>query len=277
MTDPPDHFPYRCLPLATANSLGWDILNPVTVVARWNGGPGKADLTVRSASGKGHCACSHFGIGVLTFTMGHLFRTSPGVAMLVLPPVNFRLRGATGLIGYVETDWLPATFTYNYLLDRPGEDVVFEAGMPICRILPYPRGWVTSFDCRLLDVSERPEIEADHRRWERARSDFNRELSVPGSEAASQKWQRDYFLGGGDKGTTGLWPKAAGHETRIRCPPFQDLRRSGRTSLPQERDLRRVNVSQPGMPPVWIWVRRSLGESLFSAKQDGSGSPPGGL
>ena len=37
---------YRCLPLAAANELGWDILMPGTVEASWNGGKGKEDLTI---------------------------------------------------------------------------------------------------------------------------------------------------------------------------------------------------------------------------------------
>ena len=36
----PDRFAYRCLPLAIANQVGWDILSPVSFSARWNGRDG---------------------------------------------------------------------------------------------------------------------------------------------------------------------------------------------------------------------------------------------
>ena len=37
MEDTVDRFAYRCLPVAIANQVGWDILCPVAFTAKWNG------------------------------------------------------------------------------------------------------------------------------------------------------------------------------------------------------------------------------------------------
>ena len=51
---------------------------------------------------------------------------------------------AQPLEGIVETDWLPATFTMNWRLTRPNYPVHFEAGDPICMVVPVPRGLAES-------------------------------------------------------------------------------------------------------------------------------------
>ena len=44
----PDRQPYRCLPLSMANSTGWEILCPMDIKIKWNGGPGKNDITLKT-------------------------------------------------------------------------------------------------------------------------------------------------------------------------------------------------------------------------------------
>ena len=43
----PDRFGYRCLPLAIANQVGWEILNPVPFTARWNGKDGLDAIKIK--------------------------------------------------------------------------------------------------------------------------------------------------------------------------------------------------------------------------------------
>ena len=40
----PGRFAYRCLPLAIANQIGWEILNQTPFTARWNGKEGLLSL-----------------------------------------------------------------------------------------------------------------------------------------------------------------------------------------------------------------------------------------
>ena len=49
MDDFPNEEIYRCLPMTIANALGWDILCPVPLEIRWNGGPAVTDLTIKAS------------------------------------------------------------------------------------------------------------------------------------------------------------------------------------------------------------------------------------
>ena len=73
-----DHFANRCLPLLIANQTGWDVLCPVEFRARWNGKPAKEGVEIRFRGEESELVSAHFGSGVLTFTLGYLFRTSKG-------------------------------------------------------------------------------------------------------------------------------------------------------------------------------------------------------
>ena len=44
MTDSPESFAYRCLPLNIANAHGWEILSPCAFAAQWNGSMTPADI-----------------------------------------------------------------------------------------------------------------------------------------------------------------------------------------------------------------------------------------
>ncbi len=70
--DLPERFAYRCLPLAIANQVGWEILNPVPFTARWNGKDGLDAIAIKFHDESSALIGSHFGHGVLTFSMGYL-------------------------------------------------------------------------------------------------------------------------------------------------------------------------------------------------------------
>src|SRR5689334_3714559 len=71
-----DKFPYRCLPLVTANQYGWEILSTHHVRATWDGTSDAEGVTVENLYGDGELHCSsHFGEGVVTFEIPYIFRT----------------------------------------------------------------------------------------------------------------------------------------------------------------------------------------------------------
>jgi hypothetical protein len=213
-------FPYRCLPLVIANSFGWDIINPVSFTAVWNGGANPKDVSVLFPGNKrSSIVCTHFGHGVLTFTLGHLFRTSSGVNLYVKGPPNEPRDGIMALEGIVETDFSPATFTMNYLFTQKNKEVIFEAGESYCRIFPIPRMMTEVFSPEIRGLDDNPELQRLHMNWRKERDEFNKGLAIPGSEYVEKGWQKDYFQGGGK-----LFPKLEDHQTRLRQPEFKDCR-----------------------------------------------------
>jgi len=209
-------FAYRCLPLNIANAHGWLILNPTPFIAVWNGGMGLDAVTVQSMrKDSPMLAESHFGEGVLTFSVNGLFRTEPGYDLLVTGPVNEPKDGICPLTGIVETDWAPFTFTMNWKFTRKQTPVAFERDEPFCMIFPVLRGMVESAEPEFRMLEKELEIAATYRAWADGRRDFNRDLKVSGSTAQKTKWQKDYFRGDSRFGSG-----PDDHRTKLRPKPF---------------------------------------------------------
>jgi hypothetical protein len=189
-----DGFAYRCLPLNIANAHGWLLLNTVPFIARWDGGSGLDAVTVTAGSGA-ILASSHFGFGVLTFHANALFRTEPGYDLMVTGPLNEPKDGIQPLAGVVESDWGPFTFTMNWKFTRKLFPVAFERDEPFCMIFPLKRGLVEAVEPEIRALESDPELRTAYLAWADSRSDFNKALRLPGSEAQAQKWQKDYFRG----------------------------------------------------------------------------------
>ncbi len=58
-----------------------------------------------------------------------------------------------------------------------------------------------------------------YKQWAESRARFNRDLKVPGSEAARKGWQKDYV-----RGTTPDGVRAAGHQTKLKLREFNNNR-----------------------------------------------------
>ena len=232
--------PYRCLPLVIANQAGWFVPCPVSFSAYWDGGPSKenveinferpaakadlsdlfspivvsADVPNPAIQGDARIS-SHFGSGIVTFSIPYLFRSPPGINLWVKGPTNYIKDGVQPLEGIVETDWLPATFTMNWKLTRPHNAVRFERGEPICMVVPVPRGLAERLEPVYVPLDANPELSREYREWERSRSAFNTDLSLQRPDVVRRGWQRDYM-----KGRTVSGQQAQEHQTKLQLLEF---------------------------------------------------------
>lgn len=211
----PQRAPYRCLPLNIANQNGWWITAPVSIEAFWYGGERVTDVEIRFRDRPHSFVSSHFGNGVVTFSVPFVFRTPPGINLWVKGPSNFPRDGATALEGVVETDWAVSTFTMNWKLTRPNEWIPFGAGEPFCQIVPVPRGLTESFTPDLKVIDANPELADGYRNWAADRRGFLSALSARDPDAIKRGWQKDYTQGKTPTGAT-----FAGHQTRLDVKPF---------------------------------------------------------
>lgn len=188
-----NHFARRCLPLTIANGLGWVIPSPVTFIAQLvasHGQPNDIAITFPSVEDRklyGHALQSHFGNQILTIQPPWLFTTDvEGTGLLVRGAPNCMKDGATALEGFVETWWLPFTFTMNWRLtsNRP---IAFEAGFPLAFLQPFPPSTVT--DCKpvLTQLQHGSQLANDYGEWSRSRNAFNAD---PGRQPS--EWQKLY-------------------------------------------------------------------------------------
>ncbi|SOX56704.1 hypothetical protein MAAFP003_5412 [Mycobacterium ahvazicum] len=212
-----DRFANRCLPLLMANQAGWLVLNTARVRARWNGGPGQDSIEFdHGDSAPTFRPASHFGHGIITWSLPFLFRTPPGFNLLVRGPANCPKHGIAALEGLVETDWSPATFTLNWKFTRPRVWATFEADEPVGMLVPQRRGELDAFVPKTVSIAAAPdELRTAYHTWWQNRRAFNTDLQYRGSFARQAGWQKDYFRGKLPDGSA-----AAEHETRMRLRPF---------------------------------------------------------
>jgi hypothetical protein len=195
-----EKFAYRCLPLVMANHAGWIITSPLSFMATWDGGKHAEGLKLRFPDGEGRNARqinSHFGEGVLTFSLPWLFRTSPGYGLWVRGPSNSYKDGATPLDGIVETDWAPYTFTMNWRITKKNQGVFFQKGEAIAMLIPIPLGMLEDVTPTLREIGEDERLRADFEAFKTGRSGALDKLKAT-SEAV---WQMDYMRGKGPDGT----------------------------------------------------------------------------
>lgn len=207
MDDTNEHFANRCLPLTIANQHGWDILCSHDIQATWNGSAAINAIHITHEQGTGAPpASSHFGYGVLTFSMPFIFRTPPGWNLMVRGPTNRPKHGIAPLDGIMESDWIESTFTMNWKFTKPGS-VRFERGEPIAMLMPLLRGAVEEFEPEIRPISADPVLKEHFDAWSKSRSTFIQELKTPESEAQKEKWQRDYTINA--------------EQTKLRVKPFE--------------------------------------------------------
>lgn len=214
-----ERFAYRCLPLTIANSHGWELISPCAFETVWRGDQTKESIEIVPLSPpKSHLPETHFGEGIITFHPGYLFRTDPGYDLYVAGPANIRKDGIAPLTAVVETDWMPFTFTMNWVFTRANTPVRFEEGEPICQLFPIPKTLVDDVEPEIRDIASEPELHAAYFEWLSARNQFNADLPVAGTNAARDKWQRFYMRGTLPNGR----PATDAHRTRVDAKPFVD-------------------------------------------------------
>jgi len=196
-------FAYRCLPLTIANSMGWEMLCPMTFEAEWNGEQGIDSIVIGADSAEiEKLVASHFGSGVLTFSTHYLFRTDPGIGLNARGSPNLPKDGIAALEGIIETDWLDFTFTMNWKFTRPGK-VRFEKDEPFCFITPVAYRALDDLQPEIIPIEAAPERREAVQNYAKLRADFNRRLAEEDPEALRQKWQKWYFRGVQPDGTPG--------------------------------------------------------------------------
>lgn len=209
-------YPYRCLPLNIANQNGWVVTCPSDIRVYWYGGDGPKDLEIRFDGPPDPSISSHFGVGVLTFSIPYLFRTPEGINLWVKGPANSPKDGICPLEGVVETDWASSTFTMNWKVTRPNEWIAFKRHEPICMLVPVPRGLAEAFLPQLKPLASDPELLAKYQAWEASRRGFLDGLRTLDPETLKRGWQKDYFQGKTAEGGT-----FDGHQTRLNVRPFE--------------------------------------------------------
>jgi uncharacterized protein DUF6065 len=211
----PERHAYRCLPLAIANSFGWEVLAPCDLRIDYDGGYGADAIRLSAEDGYplvDHFAMSNFTRGVLTLHTGYIFRTEPGWALLATGPINEPKSFMSPFTGIVETDWLPYPFTMNWQLMRPGSFRI-NKGDPFCHVVPIMLDPVSEAEVEIVDGREEPGLIEAMQGFAARRGTLMAKFDDP--EADRESWGREYFRGALADGTVA--PKHV-HKLRLADP-----------------------------------------------------------
>ena len=240
----PERHAYRCLPLAIANSFGWEVLSPCDLKVEYDGGATAMSIRISAEDDYplvSHFAASNFTRGILTFHTGFIFRTDPGWSLLVTGPINEPKQDMVPLTGVVETDWLPYPFTMNWQLMRPGVFRISK-GEPYCHVVPVMMEPVGDAEIEIVEGREEPELLEKMRSFAARRSALVANMLNPGPETVREAWGREYFRGELADGTA-----APAHTHKLRLAEPVD-RRPARPKEPMRE-----------VPPESLIKSRSLG------------------
>lgn len=226
MNATPGRFAYRCLPLTMANHAGWAVLCPASFTVIWDGRPepeGSLRITFHDEGSKRFESSirSHFGSGILTFSIPYLFRTPPGVGLAVRGLPNCPKFNAYPFDGIVETDWSSSTFTMNWKIQQPNIAVRWEPGECVCFLQPTDLSLIEKMTARIARLDSNPELAGKYERWSASRSGF---INDPNRGGA---WQKDYTRGRDIDDVA-----AAQHRTNVQVRGFERASDAGQAPGP---------------------------------------------
>jgi hypothetical protein len=247
MDDFPDRHAYRCLPLSIANAHGWEVLCPIPLEIRWNGGMAVEDIEIighkelPAGAPVTHFCRSNFSRGIITFHLDYVIETEPDWWLLATGPFNDPKPTATPLAGIIESDWLPYPFTMNWQLTQPGI-TRWEEGEPFCFFLPIPKRVLPNTEVQIHRMADDPELEGRHNQFRDARNDFMGRIHAGDQDAIKEAWQRHYFVGRHPDGV--LAPE---HLNKLRLKEPVDMRAPRQAAA--ERPVRGVEETQAAKMP----------------------------
>ena len=157
---------------------------------------------------------SHFGQGIISFKLPWVFRTDPGVGLIVRGPSNQWVQGAHALDGFVETWGLESTFTMNWKITVPNITVHFPSYFPFCQILPYEIAAINNYNCSRKHISENKALDLKYSKWLNKRKETLKNL-FNGTKTANY-YEKNYIKGQDAEGQ-----KVEGHLKKLDLSQFE--------------------------------------------------------
>ena len=115
---------------------------------------------------------SHFGSGIFTIGVDFVIRTDPGVSLYVRGTPNTPYQYIVPLDGIIETDWLPFTFTFNYMFTEPCL-LQFKKGTPLFSFFPIERSFIKEFEINETSITSDEEFYSKYQEYAASRGDHN--------------------------------------------------------------------------------------------------------
>ena len=121
---------YRCVPLVNANSYGWEIVLPITVVVRKDENGVVSVIEGEHSLGFQICGTSIQNESI-AFYPHMAFLSDSGYSLMCTQPPNLFIDGAQAYTAIIPTSWWAESFQFSWRITKTNEEVIFPAGTPI--------------------------------------------------------------------------------------------------------------------------------------------------
>lgn len=126
---------YSCFPVTLTNRLGWGLSFPEDISFIWDGISDASDKHIKLLSGGKHTALQR-GNATISFDSNLKFKTDSNLSLLVMPPSNYFVNGATCFTTIISTSFFDGPIPIVYRVTEPNKVITIKANDPICTILP---------------------------------------------------------------------------------------------------------------------------------------------
>lgn len=130
-----DKHAYNCYPVSLTNRLGWGISFPEDISFIWDGISDSSDTHVKVLSGHKYVNLQR-GNATISFNIDIRFVTEKDLSLLVMPPSNYFVNGATCFTTIMSTSFFPGPLPIVYRITEPNKVITIKANDPICTIIP---------------------------------------------------------------------------------------------------------------------------------------------
>lgn len=166
---------YHCMPMTVANVYGWEMVLENDVVVKWSGGNTVPEIVAGAVAPSGRTVASASIIGMVSFHMGWVISTEKNISCWFSGSPNYVIEGAFPLTATVPTWWWPDEFQMNWMITKPGEEIVFKAGTPFCFFFPYNDEVVPSIEVEIADLYDDKDLVESRIRYNNEKSRKNTE------------------------------------------------------------------------------------------------------
>lgn len=128
-----NEYSYSCLPLSSANKLGWGISFPEDISFVWNESDNESGIEV--LSGKEYCYFDR-GESIICFPTNLVFKTNKDLSILTMPVPNQIIEGVQCLSSVISSSFYTAGFQIIWKVLSKNKIITIKAGTPVAAIIP---------------------------------------------------------------------------------------------------------------------------------------------
>jgi len=143
LKDEGDSLFHACLPFKIANSIGWDIILPFdfnAILLEDN------SIKIETKEKYQYLFSDKIGNGILAMQIPYFIECSKDSFIHIRGPINIYKQNLYPLEAFVENDWFHSYMTMNWKIIEKNKKIEFKTGEAICRIIPYPKGFIEKFN-----------------------------------------------------------------------------------------------------------------------------------